>query len=293
MIINPPVVAALLAVYIFWGGTYLAMKFAIDTIPPLMMAGSRFVLAGGVLYLWELSRGTNRPTINQWKGALVVGGLMLLGGNGGVVWAEQMVPSGIAAIIVATVPLWMALLVWWQGGDRPDKTTAAGLILGFAGILLLVRNTGGASESSSFAGYLVLVLCSLSWAAGSLYSRKVEQPSAQFMAIASQMLSGGVLLLLLSCACGEWSRFYLANISLKSAFSFVYLVVFGSIIGYSAYIWLLKAADPLLVSTYAYVNPAVAVVAGWLLAGELLSGQDILATALIVLAVVIITKAKK
>ena len=289
-----PIASALLAVYIFWGGTYLAMKFAIETLPPLLMAGTRFMLAGAIVYLWQISRGGERPKAFHWKNAAIVGGLMLLGGNGGVVWAEQLVSSGMAAIIVAAVPLWMALLAWlWQGGNRPNRAVFLGLILGSIGIVLLVKNSGDGvvNGSDQWIGYLVLVGASFAWAAGSLYSRVAKLPSAPLLAIAMQMLTGGLLCFLFGLMTGEWTKLDVAQVSMQSVLSLGYLIVFGSIIGFSAYIWLLKAAGPALSSTYAYVNPVVAVLLGWLFAGEKMTAQDGLAAGVIVLAVVIISKA--
>ena len=202
--------------YIFWGGTYLAMKFAIETLPPFMMAGIRFITAGAIVYVWQIARGVEKPQAIHWKNAGIVGGLLLLGGNGGVVWSEQMVPSGIAAIIVATVPLWMALLAWlWQGGNRPRGMVFAGLALGFIGITLLVKNSSGevSNTSSQWIGYLALVFASIAWATGSIYSRVAKLPSAPFMAIAMQMLTGGLLCLLFGLLTGEAANFDLAQVS--------------------------------------------------------------------------------
>lgn len=289
-----PVVAALLAVYIFWGGTYLAMKFAVETLPPFIMAGIRFITAGAIVYVWQIIKGGERPKAIHWKNATIVGGLLLFTGNGSIVWAEQMVSSGLAAIIVAIVPLWMTLLAWlWQGGERPRGMVFGGLMLGFIGIMLLVKNSGGevANGSSQWLGYLAILFASVSWAVGSIYSRVAKLPSAPFMAIGMQMLTGGILCLLFGLLTGEASRFDLAQISLQSALSLGYLIIFGSIIGFSAYIWLLKAADPTVVSTYAYVNPVVAVILGWVLAGEQMTLQDGMGATVILLAVIIITKA--
>lgn len=293
MRITLPIVAGLLSVYIFWGGTYLAMKFAIETMPPFMMAGIRFMTAGAIVYAWQMARGAQQPTVTHWKNAAIVGGLLLLGGNGGVVWAEQMVPSGIAAIFVATVPLWMALLAWlWQGGTRPSGTIFFGLLLGFMGIILLVKNSGNDVTSAAvpWIGYGALVAASLSWAVGSMYSRVAKLPDAPFMAIAMQMLAGGFFCFLFGLITGEGGRFEIAQVSMHSALALGYLILFGSIVGFSAFIWLLKAADPTIVSTYAYVNPIVAVILGWALAGEQMTIQDGLAAIIIVVAVIIITK---
>lgn len=287
------VAAALLAVYFFWGGTYLAMRFAVETLPPFTMAGIRFVCAGTLVYCWQMARGAERPTGAHWRGAAVVGLLMLTAGNGGVMWAEQTVPSGLAAIIIATVPLWMALLSWlWQGGGRPGGQAAWGLATGFAGTVLLVGNAGGAATGADWTGYAVLVGAAVAWAAGSLYSRVAPHPAAPLTGIALQMLAGGAGCLLAGLAGGEWAGLDFAAVSPRAVLALGYLVFFGSVVGYSAYIWLLKAADPVLVSTYAYVNPVVAVALGWLLAGETLTPRDAAAAALIVLSVVAITRAK-
>lgn len=292
--ITLPIAAALVAVYIFWGGTYIAMKFAIETLPPFMMAGTRFITAGAILYIWQISQGTKPPQAIHWKNAGIVGGLLLLGGNGGVVWAEQIVSSGIAAIILAIVPLWMVLLAWlWQGGKPPKGMVVSGLLLGFIGIILLVKNSGGdiLNTSSQWIGYIAVVFASLSWAVGSIYSRVAKLPSAPFLSIAMQMLTGGTLCLLFGFITGEAGRIDFAQVSVRSALAVGYLIFFGSIIGFSAYIWLLKVADSTIVSTYAYVNPVVAVILGWALAGEQMTGQDAIAAAIIVVAVILITKA--
>ncbi|SMC33439.1 drug/metabolite exporter YedA [Sporomusa malonica] len=292
--ITTPVAAALLAVYIFWGGTYLAMKFAIETLPPFTMAGLRFVIAGAIMYVWQVAQGGERPQAIHWKNAAIVGGLLLLGGNGGVVWAEQLVSSGIAAIIVATVPLWMALLSWlWQGGKRPGSMVLFGLVLGLVGIILLVKGSGGeaADTAEMWFGYAILLFAAISWAAGSLYSRVAKLPSAPFMSIALQMLTGGLCCLLAGLVTGEWTSLDFSQVSTRSLLSVGYLIFFGSIIAFSAYIWLLKKADPTLVSTYAYVNPVVAVLLGWAFAGEQMSLQSALAATIILAAVIIITKA--
>lgn len=289
-----PIMAALMAVYIFWGGTYLAMKIAIETLPPFMMAGIRFTTAGAILYVWQMARGVEKPQTIHWRNAAIVGGLLLLGSNGGVVWAEQMVSSGMAAIIVAIVPLWMTLLAWlWQGGERPRGMVFGGLMLGFIGIILLVKNSGGevTNTSSQWIGYISLVFASISWAAGAMYSRVAKLPSAPFLAIAMQMLTGGLFCLLFGLLTGEAARFDLAQVSMRSALSIGYLIFFGSIIGFSAYIWLLKVADPTVVATHAYVNPVVAVLLGWAFAGEQMTIQDGLGAIIILLAVTIITKA--
>lgn len=289
-----PIVGALLAVYILWGGTYLAMKVAIETLPPFTMAGIRFLIAGSIMYIWQAVHGVERPQIGHWRNAAIVGGTMLLGGNGSIVWAEQFVPSGIAAIIFATVPFWVMLLSWFcQNGKRPNGMVFGGLVLGLIGTTLLVNNSVGelSNTSSQWVGYIALVAATLFWAGGTLYSRVAKLPSAIFMSIALQMLTGGLLCLLFGIIIGEWTQLNFALVSMRSAFALGYLIVFGSIVGFSAYIWLLKVADPTLVTTNTYVNPVVAVILGWMFAGEQMTSHDALAAVLIIISVIIINKA--
>jgi len=283
--------AAFAAVYLIWGSTYLAIRFAIETVPPFLMAGARFLLAGVVLYAWMRLRGRSRPTYYHWISAAIVGGLLLLGGNGGVVWAEQRVPSGLTALLITCVPLWMALLNWLRpGGVRPSVAVATGLLAGFGGVTLLVgpgEFAGGAHVDP--VGGLVLLLASLSWAAGSLYSRYARFPDSALLATGMEMIAGGALLLLASAATGEWARLDLGAVSLTSLVSFAYLIAFGSLVGFTAYIWLLRVSTPARVSTYAYVNPVVAVFLGWAFAGEPLTPRTLIAAAIIICAVVLIT----
>ncbi len=283
------ILAALVAVYLIWGSTYLAIKFAIETLPPLLMAGARFVTAGALLYLWMRLRGESRPTLLHWANATVVGGCLLLGGNGGVVWAEQYVPSGITALIVATVPLWMVLLEWFRG-VRPGGGVTAGLLLGLAGIVLLIEPVEfRADREIHLWGAVVLLFAAFSWAAGSVYARRATLPSSALLATGMEMIMGGVLQLLAGSLLGEWGRLELDSISGRSALSFIYLIVFGSWVGFSAYIWLLRVTTAAIASTYAYVNPVVAVFLGWALASEAFSQRTLWAAAIIVVAVALIT----
>ena len=283
-------VAAFAAVYIIWGSTYLAIRFAIETLPPLLMAGVRFLIAGGALYLWVRWRGTGRPEPRHWLGATVVGGLLLLGGNGGVVWAEQTVPSGLAALMVATVPLWMVLIDWWRpGGTQPARIVLLGLVFGLVGMVLLVDLEETRSGAVHGVGALVLILASLSWATGSLYSRRANLPRSPFLATAMEMVMGGVLLTAAGLARGELGSFDPARVSGRSVAAVVYLIIFGSIIAFTAYIWLLRVVPPAKAGTYAYVNPVVAVALGWALAGEAVTWRTVIAAAIIILAVVLIT----
>jgi drug/metabolite transporter (DMT)-like permease len=284
-----PLIAAFTAVYLIWGSTYLAIRFAIETMPPFTMAGVRFVVAGGGLYAWLRFRGVGRPKPIHWRTAFVVGGLMLLGGNGGVVWAELSVPSGLAALVVATVPLWMVLLVWLSGRGRPSVGVVVGLVVGFGGVAWLIgpeRIAGG--ERIEPIGALVLVSAALAWAMGSWYFREAPHHTSQPLATAMSMLAGGALLLALAGATGEYARLDLSGVSLKSWIAFWYLVLFGALVGLSAYLWLMRTTTPARAATYAYVNPVVAVVLGWLLAGEPLNPRVMIAAGVIVGAVALI-----
>jgi drug/metabolite transporter (DMT)-like permease len=283
-------VAAFAAVYIIWGSTYLAIRFAIETLPPFLMAGVRFLIAGGILYLWVRWRGIARPERRHWLGATVVGGLLLLGGNGGVVWAEQTVPSGLAALMVATVPLWMVIIDWWRpGGTQPARIVLLGVVIGLVGMVLLVDLEETRSDAVHGVGALVLILASLSWATGSLYSRRANLPRSPFLATAMEMIMGGALLTSAGLVTGELGSFDPARVSARSVVAVLYLIVFGSIIAFTAYIWLLRVVPAAKAGTYAYVNPVVAVALGWALAGEEVTWRTVIAAAIIILAVVLIT----
>ncbi|HOI82073.1 MAG TPA: EamA family transporter [Synergistales bacterium] len=287
-----PVAAALVSVYFFWGTTYLAMKFAIETLPPFIMLGLRFTTAGAIMFVWEWIRLRPRISWGQWRGMAMVGALMLLGGTGGVAWSEQVVPSNIAAIVVATVPLWIAIIRWvYLRHDRPARITIIGLVTGFGGIIMLVASTSGPSSAEGhITGLVVLGFATFLWASGSLYSRVADQPDSPALAISMQMLTGGLMNLVVGIAWNGGSLVPMSEVSIRSATALGYLVVFGSIVGFSSYIWLLKKTDPALASSYAYVNPVVAIILGWLLAGESLNAGSLAATAVILLGVVMIVR---
>ncbi|MDT8900789.1 EamA family transporter [Anaeroselena agilis] len=284
--------AALLAVYFCWGGTYLAIRFAVETLPPFLMAGMRFVLAGGFMYALSRWRGTPAPTGGDWLRAAGVGILLLAGGNGGVVWASRMVPSSLTALLVATAPLWMVTLNWlWLKDVRPSPTIWAGVALGLVGIGLLAGGENvilGASPVSPFWAS-VLVGASFLWGLGSIASRKLSMPSSAVMSTGMQMLGGGAVLLLIGAVTGEVGQAAVATVSPRSLLAFGYLVVFGSLVGFSAYVWLLQNAPPVLTSTYAYVNPVVAMLLGVVLGGEALNGRTVLSAAVIVVSVILLT----
>jgi len=282
---------ALVGIYFIWGSTYLGIRIAIETLPPFLMAGVRFLIAGGVLLLWARARGADRPTASLWKTSAISGILMLLGGNGAVVWAEQFVPSGLVALLVATVPLWIVLQDWASGrGGAPGMGVTLGILWGFAGVTLLVTGSeiGMAGPQDLLGGLLVLVGAGC-WAAGSLIARYGARPASSALGNGMQMVAGGGALLLLGLLRGEAAAFDPTGVSIASVLAFFYLVVFGSLVGFSSYIWLLRNTTPAVASTYAYVNPAVALFLGWALAGEPLSARTGLAAFVILSGVVIIT----
>lgn len=283
-------------VYVIWGSTFLAILFAIQTLPPFLMASARFLVAGSLLYAWSrLVNGAAAPTLTNWRATAVVGVLLLLGGNGLLVWSEQRIPSGVAALLVGTVPCFMVLIDWLRpGGSRPTGLVIAGLFLGLLGLAWFVGPDallgGGRAD---LIGAVVVVVGSFSWALGSVYSRHAATPPSPFLSTAMQMLGGGAALLVLSVMLGEPWAFDASGVSLRSALGLLYLVLFGSIVAFSAYIWLLRVSTPTSVSTYAYVNPVIAVILGWALAGEALTTRMIIAAAVIVSGVALITLAPK
>jgi len=284
---------AFAAIYFIWGSTYLAIRFAIETIPPFTMAGIRFLVAGGLLFGWSRRAGAPNPTREEWRDGAIVGALLLLGGNGAVVWAEQWVASGLVSLLVATVPFWMVLMDWlWAGAPRPTAGSWFGLAWGLLGVWLL---TGGAGEASltgpALLGAGVVVAGSFSWALGSIMARSARLPARPRMATAVQMLAGGVLLAAAGAVMGEWSRWDPGATSAKSILALAYLVVFGAIVAYSAYVWLLRVSTAGRVATYAYVNPVVALILGWALAGEPLTARTGVAAAVILSAVVVLNVA--
>ena len=284
---------ALFALYVIWGSTYLAIRVADRTIPPFLMGGVRFLIAGGLMYGWAIRRGDrqgDRPTGRQWLAATVIGGFLLLGGNGAVVWAEQHNPSGITALLIATVPLWLALLDRVVFGKRLPALAVVGLVIGFAGVILLV---GGKSAGRfHVAEVIVTLIGALMWAVGSLYARRAKLPSRPLVGTGMEMIAGGALLALAGVVTGELGKVHISHISGESFLGLLYLIVFGSWIGFSSYVWLLRVAPVSLVGTYAYVNPVVAVLLGWAILSEAVSGRTILAGAIIVIGVALIILAR-
>jgi len=288
------IVAAFASIYLIWGSTYLAIRYAVETIPPFLMGGIRFLVSGGMLYLWARTRGAPRPTRLHWRNAVIAGGFLLLGGNGAVVWAEQFVPSGLTALLVSILPFWLVIIEWVRPPRRrPSGAVLVGLVLGFIGIIVLVgpsdiRGHGIVSP----LGALVLILGSLSWAIGSFWSRDAELPESGLLTTGMEMLGGGALLLIVGALTGEFSHFDIHGISNASAIGLLYLITFGSLLGFTSYIWLLDKVSPARLGTYAYINPIVAVLLGWAIAGEKLSLRTGVAAAIVICAVALITTAR-
>jgi drug/metabolite transporter (DMT)-like permease len=280
---------AFLAIYSIWGSTYLGIKLAIDTLPPLLMAGTRFLLAGTLLYIWIWRTGRAKPTAQNWLGAAIVGCLMLFVGNGTVSWAELRIPSGMTSLLITTNPIWMALFDWAYGGPKPSMRLVSLMLLGFAGVVLLV-NPGqiAGSKSLDLVAAAAVTLSSISWAWGSMISRTAQLPSSPMLSAALQMLCGGAMLMLLGFAVGEHQNLNLASVSARSIFALLYLAIFGSIVALSSYVWLLRVTSASKVATCAYVNPIVAVFLGWCLGGEEITSQTVLATVIILASVFLI-----
>lgn len=287
---------AFAAIYLVWGSSYLAIRFALDCMPPFLMAGFRFLGAGFLMVAAALATGAARPTLVHWRSAFLLGALFFVSGNGGVVYAELTVPTGHAALVVATIPVMMALLEWISGtGAAPGRSSMTGLFLGFIGVALLVAPAEdaaahGLTGGSRLTGLLILVGSSLSWSIGSLWGRSLPQAPSLVLATGMQMTAGGVLLLLVATLLGEPARFDPGAITMKAGLSLAYLVFFASILTFTAYVWLLRVTTAAMVSTYAYVNPVIAVFLGWLIAGEALGAVTLLSTFLILGSVALIKK---
>jgi drug/metabolite transporter (DMT)-like permease len=285
-------IAAFAALYLIWGSTYLGILFAIQSIPPFLMAGARFLLAGLIMFAIARTQGPLRSTRAEWRTSLIVSACLLLGGNGGVTLSEKFIESGLASLIVATVPIYITLLGWLFGmTPRPAPLVWVGLAGGFLGVAILLGpalrfSSGGGPHPA--IGMSILLFSSFIWSAGSLYSRGAKHAASPFLAAAQQMFCGGVLLMLVGLFVGEPKNFHPSNITTLSLGAFAYLVLIGAIVGYTAYFWLLRNCDPAKVATYAYVNPIVAVLLGALFAHETVTLRTLLAAALIIGSVALI-----
>jgi drug/metabolite transporter (DMT)-like permease len=285
---------AFAAIYLIWGSTYLAIRVAVETMPPFLMAAARFLIAGSLLFGFLKARGAAWPTAHQWRANAIIGTFLLLGGNGAVVWAEQFVPSGITALVIGIGPLFIVLTEWaWPGGLRPTAITLTALLLGFAGVTWLAapwdQGTGGGLH---LGGVAAILLGCVSWSIGSIYSRHAKHGAEPFLASSLQMIGGGGALLVLALLHGDLTRLDLAAIAPRAWGAFAYLIGAGSLIGFSTFVWLMKHSTPARVATYAYVNPIVAVILGWLILAEPITSRTVVASLLIIAAVALITTEK-
>lgn len=286
------VIAAFAAIYLIWGSTFLGMRLAINSIPPFLMSGGRYVIAGSLLYAVMRWMGAAAPNWKQWLNSFFTGGLLVTAGNGCVCWAQQTVPTGIAALLVASVPLWILLADWWRpNGIRPSRLTVLGLMAGFAGVSMIALgkdHTG--SRLVDPLGVSVLLMGTMCWAIGSIYARQTKiRTESKMLGVSLQMLGGGVLDIVIGSILGEWNQFHPSQFTSVSMWSFVYLTFIGSLVAYTAYVWLLGVSSPAKVSTYAYVNPVIAVVLGHVFLKEELPHSLALAGLLILAAVVLIS----
>ena len=287
------IIAAFASIYLVWGSTYLAIRYVVETMPPFVMAGTRFLISGILLFAWSRWRGARRPTAVHWRNATIAGAFLLLGGNGGVVWAQQTVPSGLTALLVSILPFWLVIIEWARPPRRrPSMAVLIGLVVGFLGIVVLVGPAGIGGNGVSILGATVLILASLSWAIGSFWSRDADMPESGLLTTGMEMLGGGLLLFLAGVVTGELTNFDVRAVSTASWVGWIYLIVFGSLIGFTSYIWLLDKVSPARLGTYAYVNPIVAVILGWAIAGETLSVRTGIAAAIVICAVALITTAR-
>jgi drug/metabolite transporter (DMT)-like permease len=285
------VILAFVAIYTIWGTTYLAIRVAVTTMPAFLMAGTRFLIAGTVAFTYLRLRRVPLPSRLEWRSAAMIGAFLLVGGNGLVTWSEQQVPSSFAALVVATVPLWMTLFDWlFYQGPAPNKQIGLGLGMGIFGIVLLI-GPGQLRGPAAFdwISLVVLLLAPVLWSIGSLQSRRAQQPENVFMTTAMEMLAGGALLIIAGLLTNEASQLNVSSISSDSWLALLYLTVFGSIVALTAYVWLLKTVRPTRVATYTYVNPVIAVFLGWLVLSEPITKQTLTAVVVIILAVMLIT----
>lgn len=280
------IVFAFIAIYFVWGTTYVAIKFAVETIPPFLMMGMRSLLAGLVLYLWGRLRGDANPTLKELPSLFLIGILFFLVGHGILAWAQQTVPSGVAALLVASEPIIIALFepLFTREG-RVAKRTLMGMFIGLIGIAVLVMPQGFDFQNANLLGSIAILVAASSWAGGAIYSRVAKLPRSPFISGGLQLVSGGILLMLVSPVLGEWNGFTFSQITLQSWLGLAYLIVFGSIIAFSAYVWLLSVTSATQVSTHTFVNPLVAVLVGWAIAGEALTWEMLFATIFILAAV--------
>lgn len=286
-------ILAFAAIYLIWGSTYLGIRYAVETIPPLLMMGMRHSVAGALVYAWARRRGAAAPELRQWLYAAIAGAFLFLGSHGSLAWAEQRVPSGLAALLCATLPLWTVLLARIGGAERALGARAwTGLALGFSGVALLIGPDALRQRLDVLPAATVLLGAFL-WSVGTIYSKGARMPSSAVLSAAMQMVSGGILLFIAGAATGEVNQLHVSSITARSVLSLAYLIVFGSIIAFTAFTWLVQVSTPSMVSTYAYVNPVIAVFVGWALAGEPLGLRTLAATAVILAGVALVSTRRR
>ncbi len=286
---------ALVALYIVWGSTYLAIRFAVETMPPFLHASIRFLISGLILFIWRRSAGDAIPTKSNWIATAIVGAALLVGGNGLVAFAEQKVPSGIAALMITTSPFWLVLFESMRsGGAKPTWQAILGLLVGFGGVFLLVgpSEITGAEHRFDTFGIILLLIAPILWSLGSIYAKGADMPKSVLLSTAMQMLTGAVWLFVISVGTGELRGFNFGEVSMRSWWGLLYLITFGSLVGFVSYGWLLHNAPISLMSTYAYVNPVVAVFLGSWLASEALTARILIAATIIIGSVVIINSSR-
>jgi drug/metabolite transporter (DMT)-like permease len=280
---------ALSAVYLIWGSTYLAIRFTVETTPPFLSAAARFLVSGEALYVWRRLAGDPTPSRHEWRSATVIGILLLVGGNGAVVWAARYIPSSLAALLVATCPLWLLLFDFLRrNGEKPGPRALSGIVIGFCGAVLLIGWSANSTTPNSFAGAVVVVLGSIFWAAGSIFGKTAKLPSSPLLITGMEMLSGGAVLLVIAFATSELEFFTPNQVSLRSSLGWLYLTIVGPV-AFVAYAWLLRNAPIPLVATYSYVNPLVAILLGYFLGKEILALRVLLAAGLIIGSVVLVS----
>lgn len=287
-------ILAFATIYLVWGSTYLGIRVAVGSMPPFAMACVRFLLAGLCLFAWLKMRGAPWPSRRQLQDHTIIGTFLLLGGNGLVVWAEQFIPSGVAALIIGVGPLFIVLTEWaWPGGTRPTAATIGALLLGLVGVAWLAAPWESMEAGGLDPRGLIAVLCACGfWAIGSIYSRHCTSGATPLNAAALQMLGGGTSLAFVAWAHGDWTALDLNGITPHAWAAFIYLIIFGSLLGFTVFVWLMKHSTPARVATYAYVNPVVAVFLGWLLLDEPVTWRTLISSAIIITAVVLITVQK-
>jgi drug/metabolite transporter (DMT)-like permease len=281
---------ALGAVYLIWGSTYLAIRFTVETLPPFLSAAARFILSGAFLFFWRRMAGDPAPDRLKWRNATVIGVLLLVGGNGGVVWAAQFIPSSLSALLVASVPLWMILLdAMRPDGAWPSLKSALGIVIGFCGVALLIGWSANALKPENLYGSAAVIAASFFWALGSVFGKRAELPASPLITTGMEMLAGGAAQIVVAGLLGEFAMLDLTAVSSRSAIGWVYLTAIGPA-AFVAYAWLLRHAPIPLVATYSYVNPLVAILLGYFLGNEIITLRILLSAALIVGSVAIVSR---